>query len=480
MVASAIFNNLSSMIIFIALARLLTPTQFGIVAFATIFIEFSRVLVVAGIPDALIQRKDWDNDVASSAFWTNIGISLGICLIIGVVAAPLSYFGYDETFALVLLALSFALVIEALTTVHTAKLRREFRYKAIASRNMAANILSGVIGVGLAATGWGVWALVLSRLLGALITSAILWRTSGWQPRFVFRWGHVRGLSAISSHLLGNQLIGQANSQVAGLIIGSVIGPAALAQFRVGTRILTLMSQLLITPLQAAAMSAFSRLEEAGKSIAPAYVRVTKSCSLLACPMFLGASAVAPDLVLLLFGPQWRDAGLVMAISGLVVGPSVIMYFFTPALASAGRSGLSFRHFFVALFVNFGVAIAAIPFGLIAIASGKTIESHLTLPYGLSLLRKGIGLRIGAILGAVGPAYIASLVMAAVLIALSLYTLQPLSPFYRLAVMVPLGGIIYFGILGIFARSYLVSNLEELRSILKPRRAASAENMGGS
>ena len=479
MVVSAIFNNVSSMIIFIALARLLTPTQFGIVAFATIFIEFSRVLVVAGIPDALIQRKDWDDDVASSAFWTNIGISVGICLIIGIVAAPLSYFGYDETFALVLIALSFALVIEALTTVHTAKLRREFRYKAIASRNMAANVLSGVIGVILAATGWGVWALVLSRLLGALITSAILWRTSGWQPRFFFRWGHVRALSAISSHLLGNQLIGQANSQVAGLIIGSVIGPAALAQFRVGTRILTLMSQLLITPLQAAAMSAFSRLEEAGKSIAPAYVRVTKSCSLLACPMFLGASAVAPDLVQVMFGPQWHDAGLIMAISGLVVGPSVIMYFFTPALASAGRSGLSFRHFFVALFVNLGVAVAAIPFGLIAIASGKTIESHLTLPYGLSLLRKGIGLRIVTILGAVGPAYVASLVMGAVLVALSLFVLQPLPPFYRLAVMVPMGGLLYFVLLAIFARSYLLSNLEELRSILKARPAAPANEMGG-
>jgi len=170
---------------------------------------------------------------------------------------------------------------------------------------------------------------------------------------------------------------------------------------------------------------------------------------------------------------------LIMAISGLVVGPSVIMYFFTPALASAGRSGLSFRHFFVALFVNLGVAVAAIPFGLIAIASGKTIESHLTLPYGLSLLRKGIDLRIVTILGAVGPAYVASLVMGAALVALSLFVLQPLPPFYRLAVMVPMGGLLYFVLLAIFARSYLLSNLEELRSILKARPAAPANEMGG-
>ena len=131
MVTGAIFNNLSSTAIFIVLARLLTPVQFGIVAFATIFIDLSRVLVVAGIPDALIQRKEWDDKVASSAFWTNIAIASLICALIGGIATPISYFVYDATFALVLLALSLALFVEAITAVHTAKLRRDFRYKAI-------------------------------------------------------------------------------------------------------------------------------------------------------------------------------------------------------------------------------------------------------------------------------------------------------------------------------------------------------------
>jgi len=170
MVTGAIFNNLSSTAIFIVLARLLTPVQFGIVAFATIFIDLSRVLVVAGIPDALIQRKEWDDKVASSAFWTNIAIASLICALIGGIATPISYFVYDATFALVLLALSLALFVEAITAVHTAKLRREFRYKAIASRNMAANVLGGAIGIALAWIGWGVWALVVSRLLSASIT----------------------------------------------------------------------------------------------------------------------------------------------------------------------------------------------------------------------------------------------------------------------------------------------------------------------
>jgi len=468
MVTGAIFNNLSSMVIFVALARLLTPVQFGIVAFATIFIDFSRVLVVAGIPDALIQRKDWDDDVASSAFWSNIGISAGICLIIVLVAAPLSYLGYDETFALVLVSLSMALLIEALTTVHTAKLRREFRYKTIASRNMAANVLGGVIGITLAWIGWGVWALVVSRLLSAALTSIILWRTSGWQPRFHFRWHEVRSLSAVSSHLLGNQLIGQANSQLPGLVIGSIMGPAALAQFRVGTRILNLMSQLLITPLQAAAMSAFSRLGDDNKPIAPAYVRVTRSCSLLACPIFFGMAAVAPDFTRIMFGPQWHDAGIIMMINSLVVGPSVIMYFFVPALAAAGASGLSLRFYLATLVATAAAAIGPIPFGAIAVSAAKVIESHLTLPYGLSLTRRAIGLHPIDNLRAIAPAYLAGLAMAIIVGAFGYFALQQFQPWLRMPIMVAVGGLLYPALLAVFARRFLKETLGEL-SFLKHR-----------
>src|SRR3546814_1941574 len=66
-IVAAVFNNLSTIIIFVALARLLTPEQFGIVAYATVFVELSRTLVQGGIPDALIQRSEWDDSLASTA-----------------------------------------------------------------------------------------------------------------------------------------------------------------------------------------------------------------------------------------------------------------------------------------------------------------------------------------------------------------------------------------------------------------------------
>src|SRR3546814_3203705 len=97
-IVAAVFNNLSTIIIFVALARLLTPEQFGIVAYATVFVELSRTLVQGGIPDALIQRSEWDDSLASTAFWTNLAIGGLLCALLIAVAGPLAGAAYDSRF----------------------------------------------------------------------------------------------------------------------------------------------------------------------------------------------------------------------------------------------------------------------------------------------------------------------------------------------------------------------------------------------
>src|SRR4051812_28367453 len=89
------FNQIFSFLIFVLLARLLTPTEFGVVGLATIFIEMSRQFISGGIPDALIRQREWNQSLASTAFWLNMALALGVCAIcIGVGAPALSAFGY--------------------------------------------------------------------------------------------------------------------------------------------------------------------------------------------------------------------------------------------------------------------------------------------------------------------------------------------------------------------------------------------------
>jgi len=209
-------------------------------------------------------------------------------------------------------------------------------------------------------------------------------------------------------------------------------------------------------------------LGDEGRPIAPAYVRVTRSCSLLACPIFFGMAAIAPDFTRIIFGPQWHEAGLIMIINSLVVGPSVIMYFFIPALASANRSALSLRFYIVSLVVTGVTALTAIPFGPLAASSTKAIESHVTLPYGLKLTRQGIGLRPIDNLRAIAPAYLAALIMAMIVMAIGYYQLGKFQPWQRMPIMVAIGGLIYPAFLALFARQFLRETLGEL-AFLKNR-----------
>lgn len=471
MALGAAFTNISSTLVFIVLARLLTPNQFGIVAFAAIFMDIARVLTTGGMIDILVERPDWDETTASSAFWANIALGLALALAIGGVAAPLSARFYDPTFGLVLAAMAPLPLIDAIATVPMARLKRDFGYKAIAARGSAMALIGGLVGIALAWLGWGVWALVIGKLVGVALASLILWLSAGWRPRFTFSWPHLRPIAGPSGHLLGSQLAAQFNAQVVGLMIGGVLGPAAVAHYRVGARVLTLLSSLLISPLQASAISVFSSLDNREKTIGPAYLRLTRACSLVAAPAYLGLAAVGTDLVRILFGPQWGLAGWIVSFNGLVVGAAILMYFFGPAMTAAGRAQSVFRTWLAALAGNIATAAIALPFGLLPVAGAQALRPYLTLPLALRLLDRELGIKPRKLLVALAPALGAAALMAILVSGLRWTLLIDMAPLPRLALMVAIGAPLYLMALRLIDPALMREMRRDVSSLLPRRRA---------
>src|SRR5215475_4786702 len=120
---------LSSFIVFALMTRLLRPIDFGLVAFAALFIDFASGLMSGGIPVALVQRRTWNEEAASTAFWMHIGSALLFVAAVAAFAVPLANTYGSARLAGVLLALSASIVVDAMRGLHEAKLRREFRYK---------------------------------------------------------------------------------------------------------------------------------------------------------------------------------------------------------------------------------------------------------------------------------------------------------------------------------------------------------------
>jgi O-antigen/teichoic acid export membrane protein len=308
--------------------------------------------------------------------------------------------------------------------------------------------------------------MVISRLFASGMSSLLLWQSSGFRPRFHFSFAEYRQFGRFSSHQLGSQLLANGNAQVTALLIGGFLGPAAIAQYRVGSRALNMLVSLVITPLQSASMSAFSRVHETNGQIGPAYLRVTRACALLTCPLFFGMAATAPDIVRLMFGPKWHEAGLIMIALALVVGPATLNYFQNPALSAAGRTGLTFWATLVGFVGNLVVALCTVSFGPVAVAAGHTLRAHITTPLSLRFVEKGIGVSPWRAITNIAPPYFCGALMAIMITTLRLFVLDDVPAIARFVLCVGGGGMVYLAALLIFARKFTVANIRELQPLL--------------
>jgi O-antigen/teichoic acid export membrane protein len=452
---------LSSFVVFALMARLLQPIDFGLVAFAAVFIELTRGLMYGGIPEALIQRKEWDETAASTAFWMNLGSGVVFAVAVVSIATPLAYLYGSTSLADIFLFLSASLVIDSVYCVHVAKLRRDFGYKVLAIRNVVTSFLSGIVGVAMAFAGFGVWALVAQRLTAAALYAIVILATVRWMPKLVFSKSECARLFAFGINLMGAGFLGQLNARVADLVVGVVLGPVALAFFRVGARALNFLVSLTIRPLQQTALSAFSRLRD-GPAIGSAYLRLTRATALVSFPVFLGAASTAPDFVMVCFGRQWEASGPIMAAMALVVAPATLLYFTPPALAALGRTRLMLVSNLAVLVLNVIVALATVNFGAVAVAAGQSARAHVTAPLALSMLRRGVGLPIGQSLRSIVEPAIAAALMGATVVVARLYVLEDLSPLPRLAICVVLGAVGYACLLLTVARRHTAEAMLEL------------------
>jgi PST family polysaccharide transporter len=460
------FGNISGILVFFVLARLLKPAEFGIVALASIFVDVSRIMVSAGIPEAMIQRETWDDKVASTAFWTSLTLAGALCAVLIGVVAPISSAYYDPTLGPVVAALSLMLFIDSISIVHLAKLQREFRYKLVATRTMISNIAGGALGIALAYHGYGVWALVITRLVVGSFEAIVNWVSAKWHPQFFFSREALRSFFGSSMHLLGGQLLATANGHIAAFVVGMAYGPAAIAQYRVGARGLSMVVELTINPLQKVALSAFSRVQGEARGVGKAYLRLTKACSLASCPVFFGAAAIAPDFVAVCFGPQWEISGQVMAMLGLVVAPATLLYFLYPALTAIGRTQFVLFSNIAAFLTNLAVSLVTVGFGVVQVAAGSTIRAHVTLPFALLLLKRGLHVEWrDAILGILPP-FIASAIMALVVALVRHWFLMDWHIVPRLVAMVALGAVVYPLVLLVVGRRFLSENFGEFRAML--------------
>ncbi len=456
----------SLFVVFAVLTRLLPPAAFGAISIAVIFVEVAKLIASNGIAEAVVQAPDLDEAVADTAFWANLALSTATAAMIAAVAYPVAALMKAPELAHIMLALAVVPIINAAGVIHMARTTRAFGHKALAFRSLVANLIGGVVSIALALLGFGLWALVVQRIVAETLLTVASWVALPWRPRLRFVEAKARDLVGYGFHVATTGLIFLLSSRVHEFVVGATVSLAAVGVLRIGFRLTDLITQFVVRPFSTVASPAFGRLRDDQVRFRAGYHRLQATCAAVAFPAFIGVGALGTELVPLLFGEAWRASADIVRVLTLLVVPIVTNYFVTPALYAKGRPAVAVRIALVQLALGTVACLVAAPFGVLWVAIAYVARAWITMPYVLWMLRREADVDVrGTVRVLVAPLG-ASLIMGAFVLAFMTATRAMLAPIPQVIVGIVIGALIYPVLLFLLDRHTVRAALETARGTL--------------
>ena len=328
---------IASLGVFLYLARVLTPADFGAMGIAAAIVDLLTVFARFGQVEALLQKGASDQRICSTAFWLLVAIGLGCLVIIGVAANPLAMMT-TASVAPVMLLLAPVPLIGNLGQVNEAKMRYEMRYGGIAVRNVVATIGSAVVAAVLAMKGYGVYALAAQKLVFTVLYTLTVLIARPWLPGRRIEGSEIRRLSSTGFDVTISNTLQMANGRIVDLAIGFFLGVVALGHTRVAWRLYDFSLQLVIAPLSSVSYSLFARVRGQLDVMRQIYLQYLEIICLIAAPVFVGVSLLSSDAITLLAGPKWQGSASILSALSLTLLASCASLIFSPAMVALGRT----------------------------------------------------------------------------------------------------------------------------------------------
>ena len=305
-------DNLSSsgitFLVGLVLARLLTPSEYGIMAILTIFIAVSNSIVDSGFSNALIRKTDAKQVDYNTVFLFNLLVS-GLLYVALFFAAPaISVFFKEPLLVEVMRVIGWVLVINALAIIPRTLFVKAVNFKTQTKVSLIASISSGVVGIGMAVAGMGVWSLVGQQLSRQLLNTLFLWIYCKWRPVWEFSLQSFKELFGFGSKLLLSGLLDTVFKEIYSLVIGRCYTSAQLGQYTRANQFNQIFSSNLTTVIQRVSYPVLSSIQDEPERLREAYRKVIKSTMLISFACMLGLAAVAKPLIILLIGEKWLPA----------------------------------------------------------------------------------------------------------------------------------------------------------------------------
>ena len=311
---SQVGRQVAQLLTTIILARLLAPSDFGIIGMATVVIGFAGIFKDLGTSAAIIQKQGLSNDLLSSIFWINAGFGT-LSMVALFAGAPLiGWFYHDPRVIGVLQILSLSFFISGLSILQKTLLERSLAFRALAKVEISAVVCGAIVGISMALSGAGVWSLVFQTLTNVTLTTILLWLSSPWRPTWEFHWRDVKSISSYSLNLIGFNIFNYFVRNADYLLIGRYLGAQDLGYYTLAYRILLFPLQNISAVIGRVMFPAYSSIQHDNRRFCFVYLKIAATIAFITFPMMMGVLVLAEPFIVTVFGDNWQPVILLVMI----------------------------------------------------------------------------------------------------------------------------------------------------------------------
>lgn len=455
--------------------RLLSPMDYGLLAMATIFIEFLLMFSEFGLGPALVQKPNLDEPTLRQTFGLVLLINLTLAVLLVLLAPLVGVFFAEPRVVPVVRVLALQFVIGAFSIIPNVLLLRRMEFRNRSLMDLSGAVIASFTTLAMAFAGAGVWALIVGSMVGQLWRTIVINLLAPFLLRPEFSLNGMRSLLTFGGHLTAAGLFGTFFSQIDVIICAKVLGNELLGFYSVGVQLAAMPSQKIAGLVNQVAFPTFSRMQHDVKKVGESVLLGIRLLSFFAFPLMWGMSSIAPEIVDVILGSKWSLAVVPLQVLTLIIPMRVVGNFLGTAVQGMGHANIVLRNTIWAAAMAPPLLFAgAYAGGLNGLSLAWLVLSPSLFIPAMMRCAPVVALRTGQVFAAMMPPAGAAFAMYGAVFA----SRHILSGWHggalRMGVLIAVGVLTYCAVSLVFNRKGAIEVFETLRSIATTKRVSSA------
>lgn len=356
----------------IVLARLLLPSDFGLVAEVAPVLGLLSVIGSLGVTQGIVQKATVDDEQLTATFWINLFLGLCLSILFAALSPALNWLYGDDRILAVSLCLSAIIFVGSASQVHVALLNRQLKFLTLTGCEMASISLGAVAGIASATYGAGYWALVINQVVVSLTSSATIMLLSDWKPRMSFRLAAARDILGFSAKVTLTNFINYTNLALPNVIVGATLGEYTVGLYDRACKLALQPMQQLTAPVGKVAVPILSRSADNHERFQRQYFLMLNVLILIVVPGVIFLSIFSLPVILTLLGPKWRETAEIFEWVCLGMIPMPLIISTSWVFISTGMVAAQIRATTLIVTFNLLTLVAGIPWGVVGVAKVTT------------------------------------------------------------------------------------------------------------